>query len=102
MRFASIYGKEEWFQVLASDGRAQIASMRLDVGGMSGEEPGSHPDSDQVLLVVEGEIEAEIGRERRTLRQGDAVIVPAGTPHRFANRGSRAALTFNVYTPPAY
>jgi mannose-6-phosphate isomerase-like protein (cupin superfamily) len=56
-----------------------------------------------VLLVLEGEVQAEVGSaRRRTLKAGDAVVVPLGTSHRFVNKGNRPALTFNVYAPPAY
>ena len=45
---------------------------------------------------------AEIDDEKATLRKGDAVIVPAGAKHRFTNHGGSPAVTFNVYSPPAY
>jgi mannose-6-phosphate isomerase-like protein (cupin superfamily) len=53
-------------------------------------------------LVLRGAVFAEIGRKKRMLKAGDAVIVPAGTAHRFSNRGKSPAVTFNVYAPPAY
>jgi mannose-6-phosphate isomerase-like protein (cupin superfamily) len=55
-----------------------------------------------VLLVVEGEVRAEVEGEQRLLKAGDVCIVPAGTKHRFENAGRGRALTFNVYTPPEY
>lgn len=90
------------FAVLQTDGRSQAAVMRLAPGGWSGEKGNEHPHSDQVLFVVRGEVVAEIGDDRETLHAGDAVIVPAGAPHRFGNESKDEALTFNVYTPPAY
>lgn len=76
--------------------------MRLGPGRSSGPKGNEHPSSEQVLLVLEGEVMAEIGGERATLRKGDVVIVPAGAAHRFVNHGASAALTLNVYAPPAY
>ncbi len=76
--------------------------MRLTPGKASGPMGNEHPQSDQVLLVIEGELLAEIGDEKTTLRKGDFVIVPAGVPHRFVNHGGSDAMTFNVYSPPAY
>jgi mannose-6-phosphate isomerase-like protein (cupin superfamily) len=55
-----------------------------------------------VLLVLRGSVFAEEGRTKRTLKAGDAVLVPAGAAHRFSNRGKTPAVTFNVYAPPAY
>jgi mannose-6-phosphate isomerase-like protein (cupin superfamily) len=76
--------------------------MNLPPGEASGEKAESHPESDQVLLVLEGEVIAEIAEEKTRLRKGDVVIVPVGTPHRFANEGTEPASTFSVYAPPAY
>ncbi len=102
MKVANIRQARSWFEVLLTARNTQVATMRLDPGGASGESLNTHRGSDQVLLVLEGEVEAEIGGERRNLSPGDVVIVPAGTPHRFSNAGRAAALTFNVYGPPAY
>jgi mannose-6-phosphate isomerase-like protein (cupin superfamily) len=76
--------------------------MTLAPGKSSGPKGNEHPKSEQVLFVVEGEILAEIGEEQTMLRKGDAVIVPAGVAHRFVNHSGSSALTFNVYSPPAY
>jgi mannose-6-phosphate isomerase-like protein (cupin superfamily) len=103
MDVRSIYGRHDWFEVLQTADGLQTAIMVLDPGGgESGEKGNEHPHSEQVLLVVDGEVEAEIGDERRTLRPGDAVVVPRGVPHRFSNASDRPARTFNVYQPPAY
>ena len=82
--------------------RCQTAVMTLGPGEESGPKQNEHPESEQVLYVIEGELEAEIGERRLTLRAGDSVIVGLQVPHRFSNRSDRPALTFNVYAPPAY
>jgi mannose-6-phosphate isomerase-like protein (cupin superfamily) len=76
--------------------------MTLAPGKSSGPKINEHPKSEQVLLVLEGELLAEIGKEKMTLRKGDVVIVPKKTPHRFTNKAASPAKTFNVYVPPAY
>jgi mannose-6-phosphate isomerase-like protein (cupin superfamily) len=102
MKKANIGEANSWFDVLLTTDRTQAAVMRLDAGGVSSESLNTHPKSDQVLLVLEGVVQAEIGSEKAELRRGDVVVVPAGTPHRFRSGGSAQALTFNVYGPPAY
>ena len=74
--------------------------MTLKPDGASSEALNAHETSDQVFLVIEGEVEAEIGGMKRKLKTGDTCIIPAGTPHRLANPGTKPALTFSVYTPP--
>ena len=53
-------------------------------------------------MWVEGELFAEIGDRSFTMRAGDSVLVSRKIPHKFTNRGLKDALTFNVYSPPAY
>jgi len=47
-------------------------------------------------------LSGEVGNERPSLKKDDVIIIPAGTKHRFVNRGTKPAITFNVYSPPAY
>jgi HTH-type transcriptional regulator, repressor for puuD len=42
---------------------------------------------EESVLVLEGEATAELDGDRHELAAGDATWVPAGVPHRFANRG---------------
>ncbi len=93
---------EGGFSVLRTSDRSQTAVMTLEPGDWSGPMGNEHPDSEQVLLVLEGEVVAEIGDDRATLQHGDAVIVPRGAKHRFGNLSKGKAVTFNVYAPPAY
>jgi len=103
MDVRNIADRHDWFEVLATGAGIQTAVMDLKPGGgESGEKTNEHPRSEQVLFVVEGEVEAEIGEDRQTLHAGDSVIVPRGVAHRFSNRTERTARTFNVYSPPAY
>ena len=90
------------FSVLTTGQLAQTAVMRLAQGEESGPLANEHPRSEQVLYVVRGEVEGEIGDEHVVVRQGESVIVPREVPHRFVNRKAEIAITFNVYTPPAY
>jgi len=99
---ANIQDAESWFQVLKTTKRSQTAVMTLKPQGRSSEELNTHEESDQVVLIVEGEVEAEIDGRKRRLKKGDTCIIPAGTPHRLNNPGRENAVTFNVYTPPEY
>lgn len=102
MNVANLRDAKSWFEVQGTARKSQMAVMTLAPGKSSGPKGNEHPKSEQVLLVVEGEILAEVEDEKRTLRRGDALIVPAGAAHRFVNHGGSPAITFNVYAPPAY
>ncbi len=57
----------------------------------------SHPH-EQLGLMLEGEMEMEIGGERRTLGPGDAYTIPGGVPHG-ARTGSTRALVLDIFHP---
>src|SRR5581483_2675733 len=102
MSAPNILKSTAFFEVLETAEGSQTAVMYLAPGEESGPKENEHPQSEQVLYVVQGEVEAEIGHRQLRLRAGDSVIVTRETPHRFSNRSDAPALTFNVYAPPAY
>src|SRR5438270_11981018 len=102
MSATNIHDLKSSFDVLETAKNCQTAAMTLAPGEESGPKQNEHPESEQVLSLVEGELEAEIGERRLTMRAGDSVIVGRQTPHRFSNRSERPAVTFNVYAPAAY
>jgi mannose-6-phosphate isomerase-like protein (cupin superfamily) len=53
--------------------------------------PHLHPSQDERFAIHEGELTAEVGGETRTLRAGDVLEVPRGTPHRMWNAGAGPA-----------
>lgn len=102
MNITHIRESTEEFHLLETTGRTQTASMRLGPGASTSDEPNIHPHSDQIVLVLEGELLAEVGDERSALRKDECLVVPAGMPHRFSNEGQEVAFAFTVYGPPAY
>jgi mannose-6-phosphate isomerase-like protein (cupin superfamily) len=102
MKRANINDAPTWFAVLQTAERSQIATMRLAPEKSSGPKGNEHPNSEQILYVVNGEILAEVGEESALLRSGDGIIVPRGIAHKFSNLSASPAVTFNVYAPPAY
>jgi mannose-6-phosphate isomerase-like protein (cupin superfamily) len=102
MDIKNIQDATDWFEVLQTSKRTQTAMMTLKPGKSSGSEPEGHQKSDQVLLVLKGEVEGEIADETLTLYEGDVIVIPAGTVHKFTNRSSADVITFNTYSPPEY
>src|SRR5213083_2744511 len=98
MEIINIGNARKWFEVLQTSERSQTAMMTLASGDATGASAEAHEESDQVLLMLDG----EFGDQRPALKKGDVIIVPAGVKHRFVNRTAKPAVTFNVYSPPAY
>jgi len=102
MNITQIRESADEFHLLETTGRTQTASMRLGPGASTSDELNVHPHSDQIVLVLEGALLAEVGDERSALRKDQCLVVPAGMPHRFSNEGQEVAFAFTVYGPPAY
>ena len=69
-----------------------------------GEEIGKevHPNVDQFFRIGQGEARFVLsGKEEHLVRDGDAVVVPAGTYHNVLNASKRTLLKlYTNYSPP--
>src|ERR1700730_14097013 len=102
MNVKNIREASDWFEVLQTTKRTNTAMMTLKPLKSPGSEAEGHKNSDQVLPLLKGEVEGEIADETVTFREGDVIVIPAGTRHKFSNRSSADAVTFNTYSPPEY
>jgi len=97
-RGADLAGSDEFFQILETTDRCQVAVMVLADGETSGEHGTDHPHADQVLIVLEGGGEVRCEEETVRLAPGDVAIIPAGARHQVFGPNR----TLNVYMPVAY
>ncbi len=102
MKLTHIFQAGTGFRVLETTECSQTGLLTLEANESSSDDPSVHEKSDQVLIVLQGELTAEIGEERALMKVGDAVVVPAKTPHKFINTGEERAVTFSVYALPAF
>ena len=56
-------------------------------------------DEEQIAFVIDGELEFEVGGVTRTLRRGDAVLIPSNVPHGARTRES-PCLEIDIFYPP--
>ena len=93
--------KNSYFRhVLFTGKHAQLVVMCLQGGEEIGNEV--HPAVDQFFRIEEGEAKFVFnGSEEHVVRDGDAVIVPAGTFHNVINTSKTKTLKlYTVYSPP--
>ena len=58
-----------------------------------------HPNQEEVIYVLEGEVEQWVEDERRLLRAGDAVIIPAAVVHASYNVSDAPVRIIAVLSP---
>jgi mannose-6-phosphate isomerase-like protein (cupin superfamily) len=88
-------------EVLYTTKRSQLVIMTLQAGEEIGME--HHEGHDQFIRVEEGEGVAILDGERHALKDGVAVVIPAGTEHNVINTSSTSAMRlYTLYSPPEH
>lgn len=58
-----------------------------------------HPQQEESIYVIDGEVEQWLGEECRVLRPGDCVFLPAGAIHASFNKSTRDCKLLAVLSP---
>jgi mannose-6-phosphate isomerase-like protein (cupin superfamily) len=86
-------------KVLYTGKHCQLVLMSLNPGEEIGMEV--HAENDQFFRFEEGEGMCVIDGNEHAVRDGSAVIVPAGARHNIINTSKTAALKmYTIYSPP--
>jgi len=86
-------------EVLYSGKGLQLVLMSIKAGEEIGEE--IHHDNDQFFRFESGTGKCVIDGNEYNLKDGDAIIIPAGAKHNIINTNDTAALKmYTIYAPP--
>ena len=80
----------------------EVVVARFEAGGSTGDEPYTHGDSEELLVVVAGNVHVQLGTAVHELGPGDSVHYQSSTPHRVSNAGTETAEVLFVISPPSY
>ena len=80
----------------------EVVTAAFDPGGSTGDEPYTHGDSEELLLVLAGRVQLQLGSELLDLSTGDSVNYRSSTAHRVSNPGAEPAEVLFVISPPSY
>lgn len=58
----------------------------------------SHPH-EQLVYIVEGDVDFVVGDQVLAMKTGDMVVVPPNVPHSLKNKGAKACLNLDVFSP---
>ncbi len=56
-----------------------------------------HTNTEEAMVVLEGTLDAVVGRERKSIGPGDTVLAPAGATHGFVNRSNEPARILFIF-----
>jgi transcriptional regulator with XRE-family HTH domain len=74
----------------------------LDPEGSTGDELYTHGDSEELFIVLAGEVRLQLGTEEYKMSAGDSVNYRSSMPHRVVNVGDEVAQVMWVISPPSY
>lgn len=90
--------KNEYFRrVLFTAPHSQLVLMCLQPGEEIGAEV--HDDHDQFFRFEAGEGKVFVGEHLYDVKDGDAVVVPAGLNHNVINTGVKPLKLYTIYSP---
>ncbi|MFI1963017.1 cupin domain-containing protein [Streptomyces pathocidini] len=95
------WGQIKWLISPDLDDEAKVTTGEVIIQPGQGHAPHNHPGSEEVLYVISGEGVQTVGEgaEPFTIREGDAVYVPAGVVHSTYNTTWRPLRLLAVYNP---
>jgi len=94
------FGSVQW---AVRDGDPEGAEQTIGLAtfdGGKGNVEHVHPNCEEVVYVLDGEVQHTLGDQSTRLRAGDLIVVPRGVPHRLFNDGPAAARAYIVFSSP--
>lgn len=72
----------------------------FEPGGSSGRDQYTHGDSHEMLFVIRGRVQLDLGPDSHVLEDGDCVEYASSVPHRVRNIGATPAEVLFIISPP--
>lgn len=91
------------YELLSPDLNRQMEMFfaTLESGAATCDEPLSHK-GEEVIFVLSGKMEIQIGNEKYDLDEGDSIYYFANVPHRIVNTGDIDLEFISTITPPRF
>jgi transcriptional regulator with XRE-family HTH domain len=80
----------------------EVMVGEFEPGGTTGDEPYVHGDSEELLVIVEGQVVLQLDATEYHLASGDSIQYRSSVPHRIVNTGGSPAEVFWIVSPPSY
>ena len=80
-------------------GAQQLVVIEVTLTPGGGHAFHKHPEQEEVIYVVEGQVEQWLDRQKRTMHPGDSVFLPAGVVHASFNTSPKDAKLLAILGP---
>ena len=93
------WGSLGWVSRPEATGAQALTVLDVDLTPGHGHNFHKHPDQEEVIFVIDGEIEQWLEQEKRVLRKGDAVFIDKNVVHASFNVSGRPARVLAILGP---
>jgi quercetin dioxygenase-like cupin family protein len=93
------WGSLAWFSSPAASSSKDLVVLEVTLRPAGGHNFHRHPNQEELIYVIEGEIEQWVGQEKRVLRPGDSAFIGADVVHASFNVSDRNAKLLAILGP---
>lgn len=93
------WGSLAWFSSPAASGAKALVVVEVTLNPGRGHNFHRHPNQEEVIYVIDGEIEQWIDQQKRLLGAGDSAFIGEDVVHASFNATDRAARLLAVLSP---
>lgn len=93
------WGQLRWMSTPEVSGAAALTVIEVELLPDRGHDFHKHPDQEEVIYVIEGEVEQWADKQSQVLKPGDSVFIPKGMVHASFNIGSGQAKLLAILGP---
>ncbi len=93
------WGSLAWCCRPSATGATGLVAIEVTLAPGGGHAFHKHPEQEEVIYAISGQVEQWLEREARTLRPGDAIFIPAGAVHASFNTSDQDAKLLAILGP---
>ena len=93
------WGKLRWMSHPPSTGAGQLTVIEVNITPGNGHDFHKHPDQEEVIYCISGQVEQWLDQEKRVLGPGDSVFIGADVVHASFNTGDSDAKLLAILGP---
>ena len=93
------WGQLRWMSSPPATGAKDLTVIEVNITPGEGHNFHKHPDQEEVIYVIAGEVEQWLDQEKRILGPGDSVFIGADVVHASFNVGSSDAKLLAILGP---
>jgi quercetin dioxygenase-like cupin family protein len=93
------WGQLRWLSNPPATGAKDLTVIDVTLDPGKGHNFHKHPDQEEVIVVIAGQVEQWLDRDKRLLGPGDSVFIPAGMVHASFNAGTDEARLAAILGP---